>query len=170
MNKQLAADFKTNSSGSSTGAHTECLSSHFALTTEKQAAKKVFSDCLYKFNSFVQLLSLHCGNTNNELKKYDDLVPSNEIGLGCTCNRLKILFNCSFIFFPFSATNSTYSPFTKTNKDTLLCAAVILWEEREGRWVCISTVWLKEFLSMENSKMHHRQHPEDSAPEGSWRQ
>lgn len=39
MNKQLAADFKTNSSGSSTGADTECLSSHFALSTEKKATK-----------------------------------------------------------------------------------------------------------------------------------
>lgn len=67
MNKQLAADFKTNFSGSSTGADTECLSSHFVLTTEKQAAKKVFSDSFYKLNSFVKLFSLHCGNTNNEL-------------------------------------------------------------------------------------------------------
>lgn len=41
MNKQLATDFKTNSSGSSTGTDTECLSSHFALTTEKHVTKKV---------------------------------------------------------------------------------------------------------------------------------
>lgn len=99
MNKQLAADFKTNSSGSSTGADTECLSSHFALTTEKRAAKKVFSDCLYKFNSFVQLLSLHCGNTNNELKKYDDLVPSNEIGLGAPVTDSKYYLIALLSFF-----------------------------------------------------------------------
>lgn len=46
MKKQLPAGFKTNFSGSSTGADTECLSSHFALAAENQAAKKVSSDCL----------------------------------------------------------------------------------------------------------------------------
>lgn len=118
MNKQLAAYFKTNSSGSSTGTDTECLSSHFAL--KKNKLQKKFSQIAFT-NRFVCLLSLHCGNTNNELKKFDDLIPSN--------NRCKILFNCSLIFSPFFLFlpfYSRFSSFFKINKDTFPCAAVIL--------------------------------------------